>query len=142
MFRLHSRSGRDSRRRLGFGVATAAVLLAVAAPAAQAAPFVYVTGDHLPGKVFQFDAGAGGLLAPLSPPTVAADQRPTEAEVSPDGRTLYVANSGAYEDGDPGGPDFGDTVSQYDIGADGSALAQEPARRGGWRSSNRHRGEP
>jgi hypothetical protein len=68
MFRLHSRS--CSRRRLGLGVATAAVLLAIAAEAAQAAPFVYVTNAG--GDVSQFDTGAGGLLAPLSPPTVAA----------------------------------------------------------------------
>jgi DNA-binding beta-propeller fold protein YncE len=125
MFRLHSRSG--SRRRLGLGVATVAVLVAVAAPApAQATPFVYVTGGYRSHDVSQFDAGAGGLLAPLSPPTVAADQRPTGVAVSPDGRSVYVANAGRFELADPGGLDAGDNVSQFTIGVDGGLSPKSP----------------
>jgi DNA-binding beta-propeller fold protein YncE len=125
MFRPHSRSG--SRRRLWLGVASAAVVLAVAAPAAQAAPFVYVSGGYASREVSQFAAGQSGLLAPLSPPTVAARMRPLGLAVSPDARSLYVANAGCFEDADPCiDAGDGDSVSQYNIGATGNLSPKSP----------------
>ena len=51
--------------------------LAATAASAGAAPFVYVANEGPgfpigPGRVSQYEIGAGGLLAPLSPPMVAA----------------------------------------------------------------------
>jgi len=114
MFRLHSRTGH--RRHLLLGAATVATLLAVAA-SAQAAPFVYVTNE-LSGTVSQFNARAGGLLAPLVPATVAAPTRPLGVAVSPDGQSVYVANHDSTG------------VSQYDVGA-GGRLSQRARPR--WR---------
>jgi len=69
-------------------VGMAAAVLGGAA-AAQAAPFVYITSSpenpYRAGGILQYDAGAGGLLTPLSPATVATDNRPGDAAVSPDG---------------------------------------------------------
>jgi DNA-binding beta-propeller fold protein YncE len=129
MFRLHSRSG--SRRRLGLGVATAAVLVAVAAPAAHAAPFAYVANQS-DGTVSQYDIGAGGLLAPLSPPTVAARQgpwpvatppEPSGLAVSPDGKSVYVAIIGFDYDAWP----VQSGVTQFDVGAGGTLSPKSPA---------------
>ena len=78
-----------------------------AAAAARADPFAYVT-NHADSSVSQYDIGAGGLLAPLSPATVAAGTSPFEVAVSPDGQSAYVTN---HADA---------SVSQYDIGAGGS----------------------
>jgi DNA-binding beta-propeller fold protein YncE len=112
LFRLHSRTGGGGRRRLWLGVATVVALLAAAAPA-QAAPFAYVTnaGDG----VSQYDVGAGGLLAPLSPATVAAHREPLGVAVSPDGRSVYVTN------------DMSDNISQYDVGPGGALTPKTPA---------------
>jgi 6-phosphogluconolactonase len=113
-----SRAG-NCRSRALLGAATAAVLLAVAARA-HAAPYAYVAngdGDG-PSNVSQFNVGAGGLLAPLSPPTVAAGSGPNGVAVSPDGQSVYVTN---YSD---------NTVSQYDVGADG-ALSPKAGAIGG-----------
>ena len=70
------------RAAVGLTVATAALL----GPAqAQAAPFVYVA-NLLSGDVSQYDVGAGGLLSPLVPSTVAAGTFPSGVAFSPDGR--------------------------------------------------------
>ena len=74
---------RIRRRRRWLGVAIAGALLATAT-SAQAAPFAYVTNEGS-GMVSQYDVGAGGLLAPLSPPTVVAGTSPFAVAVSPDG---------------------------------------------------------
>ena len=58
--------------------------------------------------------GAGGLLTPLSPPTVAAGFAAVEVAVSPDGGSVYVTNSGA------------DSVSQYDVGRRRRASPKSP----------------
>jgi DNA-binding beta-propeller fold protein YncE len=75
-------------------LAATTVVLAVAAPA-QAAPFVYATNVNFtgsgPGSISQYNSGAGGLLAPLSPPTVATGEFPLALVVSPDGQSVYVA---------------------------------------------------
>jgi DNA-binding beta-propeller fold protein YncE len=112
-------------RKLILAAAVVGAVLALPS-GSNAAPFVYVGSGDYSDNVFQFNAGPGGLLAPLSPPSVISDQRPMRLAVSPDGRSLYVVNSGAYEDGDPGYRDEGDTVSQYDIGADGRLTPKSP----------------
>jgi 6-phosphogluconolactonase (cycloisomerase 2 family) len=122
MLRVQSR--KDSRRRLGLGVATAAALLAVAAPAASAAPFAYVTNSYPVDEVAQFNIGPGGLLAPLSPFTVATRQHPISVAFSPDGESVYVGNSGALS-GDP--DDEQGSISQYDVAADGELSPKSPA---------------
>jgi DNA-binding beta-propeller fold protein YncE len=110
--RLHSRHGSRRRGYPWLGAATVAAVFAAAAPA-HAAPFVYVTNPGSAG-ISQYNAGAGGLLAPLSPATVAGPS-PGDPAVSPNGRNLYVTN----------GSD--DTVSQYDVGADGKLSPKSPA---------------
>jgi len=84
-----------------------------AAAAARADPFAYVT-NFLDNSVSQYDIGAGGLLAPVSPATVAAGGGPRGVAVSPDGRSVYVANRS-------GG------VSQFDVGAGGALSPKSPA---------------
>jgi DNA-binding beta-propeller fold protein YncE len=112
MSRLGSRSGSGARRRLWLSAAIAVGLLAVAAPA-QAAPFAYVT-NAIDGTVSQYNVGAGGLLAPLSPPTVVAGDRPSNVAVSPNGKSVYVANSTS------------NSVSQYDVGPGGKLSPKSP----------------
>jgi DNA-binding beta-propeller fold protein YncE len=94
------------------------VCLLGAAASAQAAPFVYVTNE-LSNDVSQYDIGAGGLLAPLSPPTVAAGTAPQEGvAVSPDGKSVYVSDFSAnFASGQ---------ISQYDVGPDGGLTPKSP----------------
>ncbi len=117
MVRRPSRYGNGGRRSLWISVATATVLLGVAA-SAQARPFAYVTntfGDGTrPGTVSQYDVGAGGLLAPLSPAAVGAGNRPNQVAISPNGKNVYVTNS---DDG---------TVSQYDVRVGGRLSLKRP----------------
>ena len=88
------------------------ICLLGAAAAAQAAPFVYVTNE-LSNNVSQYDIGPGGLLAPLSPPVVAAGTAPQEGvAVSPDAKSVYVSDFSAnFTSGQ---------VSQYDVGPGGA----------------------
>ena len=76
-------------------------------------PSVYVT--NLDQSVSQYEVGAGGLLAPLTPAAVAGGDAPFAVAVSPDGGSVYVANQNA------------DNVSQYDVGADGALTPKTPA---------------
>jgi DNA-binding beta-propeller fold protein YncE len=119
MLGLASRPGK-ARSGVLLAATTLAVLLAFAVPA-QAAHYVYVAdadGDG-PSVVSQFNVGAGGLLAALSPPTVAAGSGPDGVAVSPDGRSVYVTNV------------LDNTVSQYDVGANGTLSPKSPATIGG-----------
>jgi DNA-binding beta-propeller fold protein YncE len=115
MFRLHSRDGSGGRRHLWLGLATAVAFLVAAAPA-QATPFVYVTNGGS-DDISQYNVGAGGLLAPLIPPTVAATDPGGGVVVSPDGKSVYVTagfgNSGS--------------VLQYDVGPGGTLSPKSPA---------------
>ena len=91
---------------------------------AQAAPFAYITGDYEMDSqhevvISQFEVVAGGLLAPMSPATVAAGAEPFMLAVSPDGESVYVANSSTA-----------DSVSQYDVGAGGELSPKSPAEGG------------
>jgi PKD domain len=67
--------------------------------------------------VAQFDIGAGGLLAPNTPPSVPSGSSPWGVAISPDGRSLYVNNYGG-----PAG-----AVSQFDIGPAGLLSPKNPA---------------
>ena len=92
--------------------AVAIAVLAVVAPA-QAHRFVYVANEGSE-YISQYRVGAGGLLAPLSPPTVASVKDLQGVAVSPDGLSVYVGN-----------PDF-DGVSQYDLGPEGRLSPKSP----------------
>lgn len=107
-------------RRLGVACATAVLLWAVWVGPAQAAPFVYVANAGS-GNVSQFD-GMGGLLSPLSPPTVSASTfslYPIGVAVGPDGRSVYVSldNTGG---GNLGG------IRQFDVSASGTLSQKAP----------------
>ena len=95
------------------------VLAVLVSPvAAQAAGNVYVTT----AGVAQYAIGAGGLLSPLSPPTVAAGESPRAIAVTPDGKSVYVTNF------------FGNTVSQYDVDASSRGRPPRPSVRRSLRS--------
>jgi YVTN family beta-propeller protein len=55
----------------------------------------------------QFNVGAGGALAPKTPPDVPTGVGSQGLAISPDGKSVYVTNA------------FDDTVSQYDVGPNG-----------------------
>jgi hypothetical protein len=75
--------------------------------------FAYVA-NFLANNVSQYNLGTGGLLAPLSPATVAAGFGPFAVTVSPDGGSVYVTNESDH------------TVSQYDVGAGGALSPKTP----------------
>ena len=93
-------------------VAVVVFLLGTAAQV-QAAPFVYVTNIDGP-NLSQYDA-AGGLLAPLSPPTVSTQNNPTGIAVSPGGTSVYVTIA------EPA------TVLQFSVGANGGLTLESTA---------------
>ena len=70
--------------------------MALAVPAgALAAGNAYVTNDAIAGAVRPLDYGAAGLLAPMSPASLAGQPSAHAAAVSPDGRTLYATGGAA-----------------------------------------------
>jgi DNA-binding beta-propeller fold protein YncE len=73
---------------------------------------VYVTNGS--DTISQYDVGAGGVLFPKSPPTVATDRFPAGMAVSPDGRNVYVAITGG-------------AVAQYNVSAGGALSPRSPA---------------
>jgi DNA-binding beta-propeller fold protein YncE len=113
MSRLHSRTRRGRGRRLLLGAAMCAALLGSAVPA-QATRFVYVANLGS-ANVSQYAVGAGGLLAPLAPATVAAGNYPEVVAVSPNNKNVYVTNQAD------------DTVSQYSIRARGRLVPNSPS---------------
>ena len=93
--------------------APVAGLVALAlAPAAAAAPSVYVT-DNNSSDVSQFSVAANGALSLDVPGSAATGAHPQEIALSPDGRSAYVTDDGG--------------VSQYDVGLDGTLTAKSPA---------------
>jgi DNA-binding beta-propeller fold protein YncE len=52
--------------------------------------FLYVANPS--GTVSAYAIGSGGLLTPLSTPTVAAGLSPTEIAITPNGAFLYVTD--------------------------------------------------
>ena len=101
---------------------TAIVGVALALPnGVSAAPFVYVANLNS-NDVSQYDVGAGGLLAPLSPAAVATGGLdPAAVAVSPDGGSVYVANVAATSS------DISGSVAQFDVGAGGVLSPKSPA---------------
>jgi DNA-binding beta-propeller fold protein YncE len=80
--------------------------------------FAYVVnkGDSVAaGTISQYAVGAGGTLAPLTPPTVTAGVSPRGLAVDPSGRFAYAVNAGSG------------SVSQFRIGADGALTPLTPA---------------
>jgi parallel beta-helix repeat protein len=112
--RLTGRFERGGRRAVALAVALAAAL---AVAPAQAHWFAYVANSGS-NNVSQYHLGSGGLLAPLSPPTVAATDFPAGVAVSPNGSSVYVAGGGSEGRGD---------VSQYDVGPGGALSPKSPA---------------
>jgi DNA-binding beta-propeller fold protein YncE len=72
----------------------------------------YVT-NSADDTVSQYDVGSGGALSPKAVAEVGAGDAPSQLAVTPDGDSAYVANSGDPASG-------GGSVSQYNVGADGS----------------------
>jgi 6-phosphogluconolactonase len=69
--------------------AAAALALTLAASAGATSPAALYVTNGSGANVGQFGIGAGGLLAPLTPPTVAAPN-PTTAVITPDGKHVYA----------------------------------------------------
>jgi DNA-binding beta-propeller fold protein YncE len=85
---------------------------------------VYVTSSVSgENSVLQYSVGADGTLSPKSPPAVPTGDdslaEPVGVAVSPDGRSVYVANAEALfiRDG---------FVSQYSVGPDGALHPKSP----------------
>jgi DNA-binding beta-propeller fold protein YncE len=104
------------------GAAVVALALGLGVTPAQAAPFVYVTNTAT-DFISQYDVGPGGALAPLSPATAPAGPYSWGVAVSPDSRSVYVANVGSLA---PSGSGTG-AVSQYDVGPGGALSPKSPA---------------
>jgi 6-phosphogluconolactonase (cycloisomerase 2 family) len=74
--------------------------------------YAYVANFSDPtGTVSQYTIGSGGVLTPMSTPTVASGLEPYAIAVDPTGHYLYVGNYNQQNIG---------SVSQYAIGTDGS----------------------
>jgi len=81
---------------------------------------VYVSnsysGEGRNGTISQYNVGSGGKLSPKSPATVAAGREPFGLAITPNGKNLYVANSG------------GNDLWQYSVGPGGKLSPKSPAR--------------
>ena len=141
------------------------VTLALLLPAGSwaASPGALYVTNGLGNSIAQFGIGAGGLLNPLSPPTVTA-ANPSTAVITPDGKHVYaLGNStlyawdvqsdltlvphnppsftspvagGAWMGVSPDGKslylaDFGNSIGQVTIGAGGDLTDKAPATVGG-----------
>jgi DNA-binding beta-propeller fold protein YncE len=104
--------------RLVAGGLVLLVALAVSDAAAYAASGSLYVSDFFGATVSQDGIGAGGALAALSPPTITSGGNPRMMAVSPDGRSVYVANfAGGGAEG----------VWQYDVGPGGLLTSKSPA---------------
>jgi DNA-binding beta-propeller fold protein YncE len=104
--------------RLVAGGLVLLVTLAVLDTASYAAPGSLYVSDFFGATVSQYDIGAGGALAALSPPTITSGANPRMMAVSPDGHNVYVANfAGSGTEG----------VWQYDVGPEGLLTSKSPA---------------
>jgi 6-phosphogluconolactonase (cycloisomerase 2 family) len=91
-----------------FGGASMTITAGVAA--VQAVPkATYVANNAVTDTILsQYTVGAGGALAAMTPPTVAAGTTPTSVMVDPSGKYAYATNNGSA------------TISQYTVGASGA----------------------
>ena len=96
-----------------FHAAFLAVVIAgaCAAPAA-AEPFGYAS-DVAGGAVFQYEVGSDALLAPLSPPSLAAGDTASHIVVRSGSETVYVTIAGG--------------IAQFGVGAGGELSPLSPA---------------
>ena len=79
--------------------------------------------DDAGAAVSQYDVDAGGRLVPKSPSAEAVGSDPFGVAVSPDGRSVYVANFGT-----PFSTPFtSGSVSQFDVAADAALSPKSPA---------------
>jgi 6-phosphogluconolactonase (cycloisomerase 2 family) len=101
-----------SRLWRGAGL-TAALALFGCSPATALAADLYVANSG--GTVSQFSVAADGALTPLSPATLATGAGSSGIALSPDRRSVYVANLTAG------------TVSQFSVSADGTLTPKTPA---------------
>ena len=100
-------------RRLAASVAIALLGLALTTGLASASS-LYVTNLN-DGSVSQYAVGSDGTLSPLSPAVVPAGPgHSVGIAISPDGKSVYVAN-------------IGGTISQYDVGPGGVLTPKSPA---------------
>ncbi len=76
---------------------------------------LYATSE-MTGRIVQYTVGAGGRLT-LSPITVRTGAEPEGIVVSPDGKSVYVANFKVQ----------GGDIAQFDVGAGGRLTAKTPA---------------
>jgi len=82
---------------------------------------LYAADWDIQGRVLQYTIGANGALSPKSPPAVNAGRFTIGVAVSPDGRSLYATNFDASAI-----PTALSSISQYDIGADGTLSPKTP----------------
>jgi DNA-binding beta-propeller fold protein YncE len=75
----------------------------------------FVTPRVLGSSVAQYDVGVGGALVPKAPAAAQSGSGPVGIAVSPDGKSVYVANLAD------------NSVSQYDVGAGGALTPKFPA---------------
>jgi YVTN family beta-propeller protein len=101
-----------SASRLAVSLATVALTWLALGAGAAAATNLYAA-DQNEATVFQYGVGASGLLSALSPAFVTSSAGATQLAVSPDGKSIYVANKGKE-------------VSQYNIGAGGLLMPMSP----------------
>ncbi len=99
-------------------LALLSVLVAVQFAAGQArAQFVYV-GDEGDETISQFGSQTGGLLAPLTPASIATEDKSRALIASPNGHNLYAITEPEAEGG---------AVEQFTIAADGTLQALTPS---------------
>jgi hypothetical protein len=77
---------------------------------------VYAT-DLFENAVSQYDVGARGRLSPKTPAKVTGLDRPEGVAVSPNGKSVYVANAGEATG----------SVSQFDVGPGGVLKPKSPS---------------
>ena len=74
------------------------------------------SGEGVNGTISQYNIGPGGKLSPKSPATVAAGRGPSGLAMTPNGKSMYVANTD------------GNDLWQYNVGAGGKLSPKSPAR--------------
>jgi DNA-binding beta-propeller fold protein YncE len=74
------------------------------------------SGEGRNGTISQYNVGPGGKLSPKSPATVAAGRGPKGLALTPNGKSMYVANTD------------GNNLWQYNVGPGGKLSPKSPAR--------------